>query len=304
MFVVNLAVRTKKVRIDISGGIKMIISHNVSSLNACKNIANVDNAMSKSIAKLSSGLRINSAGDDAAGLAISEKMRSQVKGMDMAKRNCQDVVSLLQTAEGALESISNMLTRLKELAVQAGNGVYNDQDLANVQLEVKELIAQIDVVAETTAFNGLNILNGTYAQNGLKFQIGITPSESITVKIPNMKSTEIGQYGNNGTVNSIKDVDVTQKNLVTENLAAIDDAIQDITSTRAIFGSVQNRAEYTMSNLSTNSENLTSAESRIRDVNIASEMANYSGLSILVQSGMSVLAQSNQKTSYVLKLLQ
>lgn len=282
----------------------MIINHNVSSLNACKNIAAADSAMSKSIAKLSSGLRINNAGDDAAGLAISEKMRSQIKGMDMAKRNCQDVVSLLQTAEGALESISNMLTRLKELAVQAGNGVYNEQDLANIQLEVVELIDQIDIVANTTAFNGLTILDGSYDTDTLNFQIGITPSESISINIPNMSSGEIGSVPGNGTVQSIADIDLTDVDLVAENISVIDTAIQDITSTRAIFGSVQNRAEYTMANLSTNSENLTAAESRIRDVDIASEMANYSSLSVLVQSGMSVLAQSNQKTSYVLKLLQ
>lgn len=282
----------------------MIINHNVSSLNACKNISATDNAMSKSIAKLSSGLRINNAGDDAAGLAISEKMRSQIKGMDMAKRNCQDVVSLLQTAEGALESISNMLTRLKELAVQAGNGVYNEQDLENIQLEVNEIIDQINIVANTTAFNGLNILDGSYATNTLNFQIGITPSESISLNVPDMKANAIGVVLSNVTVTSIEAIDLTDKDLVAENLDAIDAAIQDITSTRAIFGSIQNRAEYTMSNLSTNSENLTAAESRIRDVDVAREMANYSSLNILIQSGMSVLAQSNQKTQHVLKLLQ
>ena len=221
-----------------------------------------------------------------------------------SKRNCQDVVSLLQTAEGALESISNMLTRLKELAVQAGNGVYNEQDLENIQLEVNEIIDQINIVANTTAFNGLNILDGSYATNTLNFQIGITPSESISLNVPDMKANAIGVVLSNVTVTSIEAIDLTDKDLVAENLDAIDAAIQDITSTRAIFGSIQNRAEYTMSNLSTNSENLTAAESRIRDVDVAREMANYSSLNILIQSGMSVLAQSNQKTQHVLKLLQ
>lgn len=282
----------------------MIINHNISSINAYKNIASNDNLMSKSIAKLSSGLRINKAGDDAAGLAISEKMRSQIKGMDMAKRNCQDVVSLLQTAEGALESISNMLTRLKELAVQAGNGVYNAQDLSNIQLEVDELVAQIDIVATTTAFNGLTILDGSYAADALQFQIGITPSESVSITIPDMASTAIGSVPGNGTVKFISDIDITNQDLITENLSVIDVAIQDITSTRAIFGAFQNRAEYTMANLATNSENLTASESRIRDVDMAAEMANYSKLNVLIQSGMSILAQSNQKTQHVLKLLQ
>lgn len=282
----------------------MIINHNISSINAYKNISATDNKMSKSIEKLSSGLRINKAGDDAAGLAISEKMRSQIRGMDMARRNCQDVVSLLQTAEGALESISDMLTRLKELAVQAGNGVYNDQDLANIQLEVTEIIAQVDIVATTTAFNGLTVLDGTYATNGLNFQIGITPSEAITVKVPDMQAAAIGTGTSNITVASIADIDITDTDLVQENLNAIDAAIQDITSTRAIFGAVQNRAEYTMANLATGAENMQAAESRIRDADIASEMSNFSKLNVLIQSGMSILAQSNQKTQHVLKLLQ
>lgn len=282
----------------------MIINHNISSINAYKNISATDHKLSKSIEKLSSGLRINKAGDDAAGLAISEKMRSQIKGMDMAKRNCQDVVSLLQTAEGALESISDMLTRLKELAVQAGNGVYNDQDLANIQLEVTEIIAQVDIVATTTAFNGLTVLDGTYANNGLNFQIGITPSEAITVKVPDMQAAAIGTGTGNITVASIADIDITDTDLVQENLNAIDAAIQDITSTRAIFGAVQNRAEYTMANLATGAENMQAAESRIRDADIASEMSNFSKLNVLIQSGMSILAQSNQKTQHVLKLLQ
>lgn len=282
----------------------MIINHNISSINAYKNISATDHKLSKSIEKLSSGLRINKAGDDAAGLAISEKMRSQIKGMDMAKRNCQDVVSLLQTAEGALESISDMLTRLKELAVQAGNGVYNDTDLSNIQLEVVEIIAQIDIVATTTAFNGLTILDGTYATNGLNFQIGITPSEAITVKVPDMQAAAIGTDTSNATVASIADIDISDTSLVQENLDAIDAAIQDITSTRAIFGSVQNRVEYTMSNLATGAENMQAAESRIRDADIASEMSNFSKLNVLIQSGMSILAQSNQKTQHVLKLLQ
>lgn len=283
----------------------MIINHNISSINAFKNISATDNKLSKSIEKLSSGLRINKAGDDAAGLAISEKMRSQIKGMDMAKRNCLDVVSLLQTAEGALESISDMLTRLKELAVQAGNGVYNDEDLNNIQLEVTELISQIDIVATTTAFNGLTVLDGTYAAAGLNFQIGITPSEAIEVKVPNMQSTSIGATGTgNATVTSVSLVDITDQSLIEENIKAIDAAIQDITSTRAIFGAVQNRAEYTMSNLATGSENMQAAESRIRDVDMAKEMSTYSTLNVLIQSGMSVLAQSNQKTQNVLKLLQ
>ena len=282
----------------------MIINHNISSLNAYKNISMNDSKMSKSIEKLSSGMRINKAGDDAAGLAISEKMRSQIKGMDMAKRNSQDVVSLLQTAEGALESISNMLTRLKELSVQAGNGVYNNQDLSNIQLEVTAIIEQIDIVATTTAFNGLTVLDGSYATNGLKFQIGITPSESITVAVPDMKSDAIGVVAGAVTVTSIADVDITDPALLEENLGAIDAAIQDITSTRAIFGAVQNRAEYTMANLQNGAENMQAAESRIRDVDIASEMAEYSKLNVLVQSGMSILAQSNQKTNHVLKLLQ
>lgn len=282
----------------------MIINHNVSSINAYKNIAATDSKISKSIAKLSSGLRINTAGDDAAGLAISEKMRSQIKGMDMAKRNCQDVASLLQTSEGALETISDMLTRLKELAVQAGNGVYNTEDLTNIQLEVSELVEQIDVVANTTAFNGLTVLDGSYKTNALKFQIGITPNESISLNIPDMHANAIGSVPGNTTVNFISDIDLTDQTLVGENISVIDKAIQEITSARAVFGSIQNRAEYTMANLATNSENLTAAESRIRDVDIASEMSTYSQLNVLLQSGMSILAQSNQKTQHVLKLLQ
>ena len=282
----------------------MIINHNIASLNAWKNISNNDLKITKSIEKLSSGLRINSAGDDAAGLAISEKMRSQIKGTDMAKRNCMDVISILQTAEGALESVSDMLTRLKELTVQAGNGVYNTQDLGNMQLEINEIINQIDIVTNGTSFNGLTILDGTYENMDLNFQIGISPSEKITLRIPSSNADSLGVITTATTVRNVSLIDVTDIDLLEENLAVIDKAINDVSSIRATLGAVQNRAEYSMNNLTNASENMQSSESRIRDVDMAYEMANYTKLNVLIQSGMSVLAQSNQKTQHVLKLLQ
>ena len=266
----------------------MIINTNMSSLTATNALAKNERAMNKSIEKLSSGMRINKAADDAAGLAVSEKMRSQIRGLDMAKRNIQDGISLVQTAEGALDELHNMLQRMRELNVQAANGVYSDEDKANIKAEGDALIAQINEIATKTEFNGVKLLDGS-AADGISIQVGINQADTVKVAKVDVKPATIG-------VNAL---DITDP----ASLETLDTAIETISTTRATLGATQNRLEHALSNATNVHENLTSAESRIRDVDMAKEMATYSAKQVLMQAGMSVAAQANQKTSMVTKLL-
>jgi len=245
----------------------MIINHNISALNTYRQLTIVNSSTAKSLEKLSSGLRINRAGDDAAGLAISEKMRSQIRGLDQATRNAQDGISLIQTAEGGLNETHSILQRMRELVVQAGNlGTNETEDLTAIQDEIEQLASEIDGISTRTQFNGKTLLNGDYASGtgDLVFQIGANASQQLTLNIGNMSASALGVDTN--AINVATFATVADFNTA---IAAIDDAINTVSSERSSLGATQNRLEHTINNLSTASENLSAAESRIRDVDYA-----------------------------------
>ncbi|EPD49590.1 hypothetical protein HMPREF1210_03037 [Paenisporosarcina sp. HGH0030] len=257
----------------------MRINHNIAALNTHRQLGSANNAQMKNMEKLSSGLRINRAGDDAAGLSVSEKMRSQIRGLDMAARNSQDGISYLQTAEGALNEVSSMATRLKELAVQKENGTYNAEDTINLNLEMTALTDEIKNIYATTEFNGKNVFTSSV-------DITVTQDASAMLTIA-PATTTLSNALSSGS-------DVT----------AIDAAIDEINLQRATYGSQQNRLEHTINNLNTTQENLTAAESRIRDVDMAKEMMEQTKNSILSQASQAMLAQANQQPQGVLQLLR
>ena len=268
----------------------MRIQHNIAALNANRQLSTNNSAISKSLEKLSSGYRINRAGDDAAGLSISEKMRAQITGLDTAQKNAEDGVSLIQTAEGALTEVHSMLNRMVELATQSANGIYEDGDRTKIQSEVKALSDEITRIADNTTFNGQTILKG----GNQTFQIGPGSKDTITVALKTMNAQGL-------TINAIS---VTSMTKAQAALGTINSAINAVSEFRSDLGSVQNRLEHTINNLSVNSENLSAAESRIRDVDMAKEMMNYTKNNILTQAAQSMLAQANQLPQGVLQLLQ
>ena len=273
----------------------MRIQHNIAALNSYRNLTTNNSAVSKNLEKLSSGYKINRAGDDAAGLAISEKMRAQITGLETAQKNANDGISLVQTAEGALTEVHSMLNRMVELATQSANGTYdNDVDRANLQAEMDSLLAEIDRIAESTNFNGINLLDGTSLGAGLSLQIGPTASETLTVTVASMTTNALGING----------LSIAQQGDANTAIETIREAINTVSSTRGDLGALQNRLEHTINNLSVTTENLTAAESRIRDVDIAEEMMAYTKNNILVQSSQAMLAQANQIPQGVLQLLQ
>ncbi|WP_226085903.1 flagellin [Mesobacillus sp. S13] len=255
----------------------MRINHNIAALNTHRQLGNANNAQMKSMEKLSSGLRINRAADDAAGLSISEKMRGQVRGLEQASKNAQDGISYIQTAEGALNEVSDMLVRLKELSVQKANGTYNTEDIANLDLEMTQLGTQIDKIISDTEFNGTNVFAGT---------IDIVISDD---------DTDVFAVGLTVAAQTLSSASAT---------SAIETSIDTINTARSTFGAHQNRLEHTINNLNTTAENLTSAESRIRDVDMAKEMMNQTKNSILAQASQAMLAQANQQPQGVLQLLR
>ncbi|WP_046174434.1 flagellin N-terminal helical domain-containing protein [Domibacillus indicus] len=271
----------------------MRINHNIQALNAYRNLGNTNNATSKSLEKLSSGLRINRAADDAAGLAISEKMRSQIRGLDMAERNSLDAISLIQTAEGALASTHDILQRMRELSVQAANGTLQNEDRDAIKDEIDELTKEIDRIAKTTQFNNKELLDGSLS-SGVNFQIGANTSQMLSVTIGNMKASSIFPAT----------LDYTSALGSTVTISVIDSAILTVSQQRSKLGAIQNRLEHTVTNLQTSNENLTAAESRIRDLDMAEEMTQFTRNNILNQAGQAMLAQANQLPQGVLQLLQ
>ena len=275
----------------------MRIQHNIAALNSYRNLTNNNSAVSKNLEKLSSGYKINRAGDDAAGLAISEKMRAQITGLETAQKNANDGISLVQTAEGALTEVHSMLNRMVELADQSANGTYDDPiDRANLQKEVTSLTAEINRISDGTNFNGINLLNGSLATSGLTLQIGDTadPFNKLTVTIGNMSAASLGIAG----------INIGTQTNAASAISHIKDAINLVSTTRGNLGATQNRLEHTINNLSVTSENMTAAESRIRDVDMAKEMMAYTKNNILVQASQAMLAQANQIPQGVLQLLQ
>ncbi|SHM38272.1 flagellin [Caldanaerovirga acetigignens] len=275
----------------------MRINHNISALNAYRQLTINNTSLQKSLEKLSSGLRINRAGDDAAGLAISEKMRAQIRGLNQASRNAQDGISLIQTAEGALTETHAILQRMRELVVQAGNlGTYETEDLQAIQDEIDALIEEIDGIAQRTEFNGKVLLSGSFESSALVFQIGANENQQLELSISAMDADGL----------SVSSIDVTGFSSSTDinsALSTIDAAINKVSSQRSALGAVQNRLEHTINNLENAAENLTAAESRIRDVDMAKEMMEFTKLNILSQAATAMLAQANMVPQSVLKLL-
>ncbi|HEV7641632.1 MAG TPA: flagellin [Gaiellaceae bacterium] len=268
------------------------IQTNVEAFNAHRNLVNTSTAIAKSMEKLSSGYRINRAADDAAGLAISEKMKAQIGGLGQAQRNSQDAVSLVQTAEGAMSEVHSMLQRVRDLAVQYNNGTLSTADKAAITVEVQALGSEIQRIASQTKFNDIALLSGG---SSITFQVGSEGTDTLSVSLITLAGTGAGASVDTG---------IFTFGTGTVTLASIDDAITNVATARATFGSVQNRLEHTLNNLATYEENLTASESRIKDVDMASEMVNFTKLQILQQAGTSMLAQANSAPQSVLSLLR
>jgi flagellin len=266
------------------------IQNNVEAFNAHRNLQSTEGGLARSMERLSSGYRINRAADDAAGLAISERLRGQIGGLDQAQRNVQDAVSLVQTAEGSLTEVHAMLQRVRELAVQYKNGSLSTADRTAIQSEVYQLASEIERIGQAAEFNGIKLLNTTQT---ITFQAGAKDGETIAVT-----AVSLGSAAGVGTqfynLSSAANADISE----------IDAAIDNVSSQRAQFGAVQNRLEYTMQNAAIYQENITASESRIRDVDMAAEMVEFTKLQILQQAGTSMLAQANQSSQGVLSLLR
>jgi flagellin len=290
----------------------MKINHNIQALNAYRNLSQTMGQTSKTLEKLSSGMRINKAADDAAGLAISEKMRSQIRGLDMAERNAMDAISLIQTGEGALNETHSILQRMRELSVQAANGTLEDQDREAIQQEINQLTYEIDRISDTTQFNQKTLLGGApgaagIENLGIELQIGANHGETLTLSLSPMDAASLGIAENvtlpSGT-NATAGLDVSTSENASAAIAAYDEAIRRVSEERSKLGAIQNRLEHTITNLQTTNENLTAAESRIRDTDMAKSMTEFTKNNILNQAGQAMLAQANQLPQGVLQLLK
>lgn len=273
----------------------LTINTNVASLNAQRNLGSSQSALGTAMQRLSSGLRINSAKDDAAGLAISNRMTSQVRGLNQAVRNANDGISLAQTAEGALQETTSLLQRMRELAVQSSNGTNTTEDQASLDAEFQQLVTEIDRISTDTSFNNQTLLNGDFSgsANAMVFQIGADATQTIAVEIAGAGAAAL----------SIDTLDVLDFSGAQSAITQIDAAIATVDSSRGDLGAVQNRLESTIANLSNVSENVSAARSRILDADIAQETSNMTKFNILQQAGVSILAQANQAPQLALSLL-
>ena len=278
---------------EIQGGkiMAMIVQHNLRAMNSNRMLNVNSSTLGKSTEKLSSGYKINRAADDAAGLAMSEKMRRQVRGLTQASANAQDGVSMVQTAEGALNEVHDMLQRMNELAVKASNGTLASEDRDYVDLEVQALKDEIDRVAKDTDFNGIKLLNGS--QSKITIQVGLIASNTITISLASVSCSGLKLSGDTQTQSTAKKL-----------IGSVETAIKNLNEKRAKLGAVQNRLEHTINNLDNVAENTQAAESRIRDTDMATEMVKYANTNILAQAGNAMLAQANQSNQGVLSLLQ
>ena len=281
----------------------MIVNHNLSAMFANRMLGIQGQRVSGNIEKLSSGSRINKSADDASGLAVSEKLRSQIRGLNQAERNLQNGVSFVQTTEAYLDESQAILHRLRELSVQSANGVYSVEDRMQIQVEVSQLVDEINRIASHAQFNGMNMLTGRFAQgtdNVMQFQIGANMDQNERVFIGAMDAAALGIQGGQGSTESISISTPEKANLT---IGVVDTALRMVSKQRADLGAYQNRFEMASVGVATAAENLQAAESRIRDVNMASEMVDYVKNQILVQSGTAMLAQANQQPQSVLQLL-
>ncbi len=277
----------------------MIVQHNMTALNANRQLNITNGSLAKKTEKLSSGYRVNRAADDAAGLSISEKMRAQIRGLDQASSNAQDGISLIQTAEGALNEIHSVLQRMRELTVQAANDTNVTADRRAIAKEIRALTSEIDRIATQTEFNTMKLLSGSFS--GKVLQVGANGSQTISLKISAMTAGKLGVSAK-VIAGAISKSGATGKD-ITKLISVVNKAISKVSLQRSALGALQNRLEHTIANADNMSENLQSAESKIRDANMADEMVAYSSFSILQQAGQSMLAQANQSTQGVLSLL-
>jgi flagellin len=286
----------------------MIINHNLSAMFANRSLGVTNSSVEKNMEKLSSGLRINRAGDDASGLAVSEKMRSQIRGLNMASKNAGNGISFIQSTEGYLQETQDIIQRLRELSVQASNGIYSAEDRMQIQVEVSQLVDEIDRIASHAQFNGMNILTGRFAREegenivtgSMWFHIGANMDQRERVYIGTMTSKALGvkNVGDN-TILSLSDPDSSNR-----AIGVLDSALKQVNKQRADLGAYQNRLEHAVRGIDIGAENLQAAESRIRDADMAFEMVEFTKNQILAQAGNAMLAQANQKTQQVLQLLQ
>jgi len=281
----------------------MVISHNMSAMFANRQLNLDTQRLDENIQKLSSGKRINKAADDASGLAVSEKLKSQIRGLNQAERNIENGVSFIQTSESYLNETQNILQRLRELSVQSANGVYTQEDRMQIQVEVSQLVDEVNRIASHAQFNGLNMLTGAFAQGSsrvMQFQIGANMDQNARVFIGTMTAQSLGLRGTQGTSQSIS---ISTPDQANRAIGIIDTALQVVSRQRADLGAYQNRFQMASVGISSAAENLQAAQSRIADVDMASEMVDYVKNQILVQSGTAMLAQANTQPQAVLKLL-
>jgi len=295
----------------------MIVNHNISAIFVNRQLGNVENDIDSNIEKLSSGLRINKAGDDASGLAVSEKMRAQISGLNQAMRNTQDAVSFLQVTEGYLDETTTILQRMRELSVQAGNGIYSDQDRMLINVEMSQLVSEVDRIANQAQFNGMNILTGrfespatitggttgsgaqTNSTAGLFFHIGPNMDQRVQVFVGNMNSVALGL----STPDNNKLVSASTADTANRAIGVVDKALETVIKQRTDLGAYQNRFEKLYKGLYVAFENTQAAESRVRDTDMAQEMSDFVKNQILAQASTSMLAQANLKPQLVLRLL-
>ena len=281
----------------------MIINHNMSAMYANRTLGARGTDMAGNIEKLSSGMRINKGGDDASGLAVSEKLRSQIRGLNQAERNIENGVSFIQTAEGYLQETQDILHRLRELSVQAANGVYTQEDRMQIQVEVSQLVDEINRIASHAQFNGMNMMTGNFARDSetiMQFQVGANMDQSEKVYIGTMTAQALGIQGAQGGTETISIQTPEESNMA---IGMVDSALKVVSQQRADLGAYQNRFEMASKGVAIASENLQAAESRIRDVDMATEMVDYVKNQILTQANTAMLAQANASTQSVLQLL-
>ncbi|MCH5295697.1 MAG: flagellin [Treponema sp.] len=286
----------------------MVINHNMSALYSNRSLGVTNSALQKDMEKLSSGERINRAGDDASGLAVSEKMRSQIRGLNQASRNAANGISFIQTTEGYLQETTDIIQRIRELAVQSSNGIYSDEDRLQIQVEVSQLVAEVDRIASQAQFNGMNMLTGRFARPlgenvataSMWLHIGANMDQRTQVFIGTMTATALG----------LKDIGTEEKLTIAtpdeanRAIGTLDEAIRKINKQRADLGAYQNRLEYTIKGVDIGAENLQASESRIRDTDMASAMVEFTKNQVLSQAGIAMLAQANSQSQSVLSLLQ
>jgi len=286
----------------------MVINHNLSAMFAQRTLGVTNDSIGNDISKLSSGMRINKAGDDASGLAVSEKMRSQIRGLNQASQNASNGISFLQTTEGYLQETSDIMQRIRELAVQASNGIYTAEDRMQIQVEVSQLVAEVDRIASAAQFNVMNMLTGRFAREtgentvtgSMWFHIGANMDQRVRVYIGTMTASALGVRNvGDGSIMSLGDADSANRSIGT-----LDAALKTLNKQRADLGAYQNRLTHTISGLNIASENMSASESRIRDTDMAKAMVEYTKNQVLSQSGMAMLAQANSNSQQVLSLLR